>query len=105
MVIHLAVLTSLVFIIVVLVKGLQRPNRIANNGGIPPVINNDDFCRPPKNVDVLATDNAEYYNLLEKHSADPLHVPPPIPPSKPHPYWGNEADVFGNKSASGEEID
>jgi hypothetical protein len=105
MVIHLAVLAGLVFIIVVLVKGLQRPNRVANRGGVPPIINDDDFCRRSKNADVLATDNAEYYNLLEKHSADPLHVPPPIPPSKPHPYWGNEADVFGNKSASGEEID
>ena len=106
MIIHLAVLAGLVFIIVTLVKGLQRPSRVANNGrNIPPVINDSDFCPPSKNVDVLATDNAEYYNLLEKHTADPLHVPPPIPPSKPHSYWGNGADVFGNNTASGKEVD
>jgi hypothetical protein len=98
----------LAFIILVLVKGLQRPSRIANNGGnIPPVINDTDSNNPRRlnDTNILAAGRAEYFDLLEKHSADPLHVPPPIPPSKPHPYWGNEADVFGNESASGEEVD
>jgi hypothetical protein len=106
MVSHLAVLAGLVFIIVVLVKGLSRPSRVANRGGnIPPVINDADNSRRLDDTNILAADRAEYFDLLEKHSADPLHIPPPIPPSKPHPYWGNEASVFGSGSASGEEVD
>ncbi|MGH7942615.1 MAG: hypothetical protein ACREDS_15560 [Limisphaerales bacterium] len=99
---------GLAFIIVVLVKGLQRPNRTANDGGnIPPVINDADSNnrRWLNDTNILAADRAEYFNLLEKHSADPLHIPAPIPPSKPHPYWGNEADTFGNGTPSGEEVD
>ncbi|MGH7990171.1 MAG: hypothetical protein ACREDS_08305 [Limisphaerales bacterium] len=95
----------LVLIIVVLVKGLQRPSRVAHNsGGIPAdAVSND----PPRfnETNLLAADRAEYFDLLERHSADPLHVPPPIPPSKPHPYWGNEANVFGNGAVSGEDVD
>jgi hypothetical protein len=94
-------LAGLVFIIVALVKGLQRPSRVANNGGnIPPVINDVEPSRScwEKEPDFspLARDRQEVLEIWEKCSNDPSFLPP-IPPVKPTIYFGNEtvSDVGG----------
>lgn len=81
---------GLVFIVVVLVKGLQRPNRVGN---IPPVIYD---VKPNRSCDCspLARDRQEVLEIWEKCANDP-NCPPPIPPVKPTVYFGNETIVGG----------
>ncbi len=84
---------GLIFVALTLPGALRRRGNGANR--VPRVISDVEPNPPRQNTNVLAADRAEYYDLLEQHIADPLNVPPPILPSKPHSYWGNEADVFG----------
>ncbi len=100
MVFEIICFVGLVFVVLTLPGALRRRDGVANR--VPP-LNNDvepNLSFRQKDTNVLAADRAEYFELLEKHSADPLNIPPPILPSKPHPYWGNEADIFGNKADS-----
>jgi hypothetical protein len=98
---------GLMFVVLALSGAARRRDSGTNDSvnDIPPVINEVEPSLPDwqKDTNVLAADRAEYFELLEKHSADPLNLPPPIPPSKPHPYWGNEDDVFGYKADADEE--
>jgi hypothetical protein len=110
MIFEIICLVGLVFVVLTLPKALRRSGGVGGNANannhVPPVINDvEPNLSFRQNTDVLAVDRVEYFELLEQHYADPLNIPPPIPPSKPHSYWGNEADVFGNNASSNEEFD
>jgi hypothetical protein len=96
MVFEIICLVGLIFVAVTLPSALRRRGGVANNDNIS--TDNDvepKISHKPKNTTttVLAADRMEYFELWDKHNADPLHVPPPIPPTKPHPYFGNEANA------------
>jgi hypothetical protein len=88
-----------VFIIVVLVKGLQRPSRVVKNtDDAPPFIVDVEPSRSiwEKDADFspLARDRQEVLEIWEKCTNDPS-CPPPIPPVKPTVYFGNETIAGG----------
>ena len=88
---------GLIFVALTLPGALRKRNGRSNC--VPPVINDGEknVSRGSKDVTILAADRAEYFDLWGENIADPLHFPPPVPPSKPHSYFGNGADYFGTK--------
>jgi hypothetical protein len=89
----------LVFVIVVLVKGLQRPSRVAKGRrNIPPVINdvtsNQSIWEKDPDFSPLARDRQEVLEIWEKCASD-SSCPLPIPPVKPTIYFGNETIAGG----------
>lgn len=83
----------LTFIIVVLVKGLNRPAHAANDDDAPPFIIDVEPSRSiwEKDPDFspLARDRQEVLEIWEKCADDPS-CPPPIPPVKPTAYFGDD---------------
>lgn len=91
MVFMLICLAGLIFV------ALALPGALRRRGGsnCNPHVSNDKETNIPywqKNNSHLTADRLEYHELWEKHNDDPMNFPPPIPPTKPHPYFGNEAE-------------
>lgn len=92
MIFELICLAGLIFVIVKLPGVLRRRGNGTNR--VPPVINdvvpNRPYWQKDPDFSPLARDRQEVLELWEKSSNDPS-FPPPIPPTKPHPYFGDEA--------------
>ena len=67
MVFEIICFAGLVFVVLTLPGALRRRGGVAHR--ISPMIN--DASPNLTDTNVLAADRAEYYELLEKHSADP----------------------------------
>jgi hypothetical protein len=96
MVFMLICLAGLIFVALTLPGALRRRRGAANV--VPPVINDvtakPTFWQKDPDFSALARDRLETLELWEKCNNDP-DFPPPIPPAKPHPYFGGEAKSAG----------
>jgi hypothetical protein len=92
MVFEIICLVGLIFVVVTLPGALRRRGGKANH--VPPVINDVVSDRTHWQKDPafspLARDRQEVLELWEKCGND-SSFPPPIPPAKPHSYFGSEA--------------
>jgi hypothetical protein len=92
MIFVLICLCGLVFVALTLPGALRR--RSGKTNRIPPVINNvtttSPFWRKDPCFSPLARDRLEVLEIWEKCTSDP-NFPGPIPPTKPHPYFGDES--------------
>lgn len=93
MVFMLICLAGLIFVALTLPGALRRRRGVANF--IPPVVNDvtlkPTFWQKDSGFSALARDRLETLELWEKCNSDP-DFPPPIPPTKPHPYFGDETN-------------
>jgi hypothetical protein len=91
MVFEIICLVGLVFVVLTLPGALRRRNGVSNP--IPPVVNNVKPSRSWMNpTSALARDRLEVLEMWEKNAADPTNFPAPIPPTKPHSYFGGESN-------------
>jgi hypothetical protein len=90
MVFELICLAGLIFVVLTLPGALRRGG---GAGRIPPVINDVKPSRSWQNSNpALARDRLEVLEMWEKNTADPMNFPAPIPPTKPHSYFGGDSD-------------
>lgn len=91
MIFMLIVWAGLIFVALTLPSALRRRGGVANR--IRPIINdvvpNRPYWQKDPDFSPLARDRLEVLELWEKCSNDPS-FPPPIPPTKPHHYFGDE---------------
>lgn len=92
MVFEVICLSGLIFLLVTLPGALRKRHGSANR--VPPVINNISPTRPywQNSKTALARDRQEVLEMWAKNNADPKNFPAPIPPTKPHPYFGGEIE-------------
>lgn len=96
MVFMLICLAGLIFV------GLTLPGALRRRGGVvidvdgQTEVNDMEPNRPywQKNpsTTALARDRLEVLEMWSKNNADPMNSPAPIAPTKPHPYFGGEAN-------------
>ena len=94
MVFMLICLAGLIFVALTLPGALRRRGGVANR--IPPVVNDvvpkRAYWRKNPATTALARDRLEVLEMWSKNNADPMNYPAPIPPAKPHPYFGGETN-------------
>jgi hypothetical protein len=91
MVFMLICLVGLIFVVVTLPGALRRRGGAVNC--IPRDVTDVKPSRSWQNSNsALARDRLEVLEMWEKNNADPMNFPAPIPPSKPHPYFGGESN-------------
>jgi hypothetical protein len=95
MVFEIICLMGLIFVVVTLPGALRRRGGGASH--VPPVINDvvpsQPYWQKKPTATALARDRQEVLEMWAKNNADPNNFPAPIPPTKPHPYFGNEANA------------
>jgi hypothetical protein len=91
MIFMLICLGGFIFVIVTLPRALMNRHTDAVNP--VPLNGEDESKRPAWQRNPLARDRLECLEMWAEHDADPLNVPPPIPPSHPTKYFGS-----GNES-------
>jgi hypothetical protein len=91
MVFELICLAGLIFVVLTLPGALRRRGDVVNS--IPPVVNDVKPSRSWQNSNpALARDRLEVLEMWEKNTTDPMNFPAPIPPTKPHSYFGSESN-------------
>jgi hypothetical protein len=86
-------LFGLIFAAIAIVKWLRRSDNSRNRGHISLVNNvtsNPPFWEKRPDYSPLARDRLEVLEGWEK-CGDDSSLPPPIAPTKPHPYFGDES--------------
>ena len=90
---------ALIFLVLTLPGALRRRHRVVNPPNSPEGVeasptekeDNRPYWQKNPSASVLARDRLEVLEMWGRNHDDPMNSPAPIPPAKPHPYFGDES--------------